>query len=196
MIAVYLKTVSNNNESHVIVGNLRKDRIIGIFSRSDVYTSFLIDEFGEPLAQTSHGGDTLHMSQSKNFIRDILSSEFSKGAKEFVDDDGKYYIGAYNKFDLGKLSVFSYISKDKAFLAAKQLVEKTVLVGIMILLCSVIFSVLFSRRLTAALNRLYNATLKISRGEFDLKVDIKSRDEVGALSKAFDKMTEEIHGCC
>ncbi|MCB0417364.1 MAG: SpoIIE family protein phosphatase [Bdellovibrionales bacterium] len=192
MIAVYLKTHSNSNESHVVVGNLRKDKIIGIFSRSDVYTSFLIDEFGEPLAQTSHGGDTLHLSQSKNFIKDILGSEFSKGAKEFVDEQGMSYIGAYNKFDLGKLSVFSYISKDKAFLAAKQLVEKTVLVGIMILLCSVIFSVLFSRRLTAALNRLYNATLKISRGEFDLKVDIKSRDEVGALSKAFDKMTEEI----
>jgi class 3 adenylate cyclase len=47
----------------------------------------------------------------------------------------------------------------------------------------------FSKSLTANLKKLFEATEKIVDGKFDVKLDVKSSDEIGALAQAFNSMS-------
>lgn len=177
----------------IVAASLKPDRFVKIFSKSEMYAAYLLDSTGNALLRPSNE-DPLSEAvlPSLPFVKDILTGAFSTGAREFSGPDGRVFLGSFAKVPLGDLAILSCIDKDLAFLAAKRLMEKTILLAVLVVLVSIVLSVLFSRRLTAALNKLYQATQKIGRGEFDIQVAVRSRDEIGALSSAFNQMATEI----
>src|SRR5690606_2334028 len=105
---------------------------------------------------------------------------------------GEKFILAYRKIENLGLTVFSEIPSSKAYAASERLIEKSILFAVLILLISFVISIPFTRRLTAALRQLYLGTTKVSEGEFDVSVPVRSNDEIGSLSTSFNKMTDEI----
>lgn len=176
----------------VVAASLRPDRFVKIFSKSEMYSAYLLDSGGNALLRPSSGDPFQDTSlPDLPFVREIMGGAFSSGAREFSTND-HVFLGSFAKLALGDLVIFSCIDKEIAFLAAKRLMEKTILLAVLVVLVSIILSILFSRRLTAALHKLHQATQKISRGEFDIQVEVGSRDEIGALSSAFNQMATEI----
>jgi signal transduction histidine kinase len=57
-----------------------------------------------------------------------------------------------------------------------------------------VFLSYLSRRITAPLREMNRVALHIARGEFDQRVKIKTRDEVGALGETFNYMAAELAG--
>jgi sigma-B regulation protein RsbU (phosphoserine phosphatase) len=57
---------------------------------------------------------------------------------------------------------------------------------------ALIFAILFSKTLTAPINRLYRATREVAEGNFALNLEIKGRDEIGALTSSFNLMSRQI----
>jgi len=57
-----------------------------------------------------------------------------------------------------------------------------------------VFLFYLSRRITAPLREMNRVALQIARGEFDQRVTIKTRDEVGALGETFNYMAAELAG--
>ena len=55
-----------------------------------------------------------------------------------------------------------------------------------------IISLLTSKRISAALRRLQEGISIVSEGDLDFKVSFVRRDELGALGRAFDKMSERL----
>ena len=53
---------------------------------------------------------------------------------------------------------------------------------------SVVMALVMGRRLTSPLKQLTNIAGKVSMGELDHKIDIKSKDEIGDLGEAFQRM--------
>lgn len=49
-----------------------------------------------------------------------------------------------------------------------------------------------SRSITTPVHKLISATKLIARGDFNKRIDIKSRDEIGELSHTFNKMSEDL----
>ncbi len=49
-----------------------------------------------------------------------------------------------------------------------------------------------SRRITEPLNKLVEATVKISKGELSQEIDIGSRDEIGNLAQSFNEMSRQL----
>jgi PAS domain S-box-containing protein len=49
-----------------------------------------------------------------------------------------------------------------------------------------------SRKITAPIHKLHEGTEIIGKGNLDYKVGTGSKDEIGQLSRAFDKMTEDL----
>jgi len=60
------------------------------------------------------------------------------------------------------------------------------------LLIALVLGGILVRQLTRPLNRLTEATRKISRGELDQTVDIESGDELGNLGKSFNIMSKNL----
>jgi len=77
----------------------------------------------------------------------------------------------------------------------KQLVElwlKVILLILAILLVGLVGSLAYVRRITRPLAELVNATEKLDEGAWDVKVDAKGNDEVGALAASFNLMVGRI----
>lgn len=164
-----------------------------MFQRSKVYTTFLINRYGQLLAHSDRKLLFLDDPFSGNeTVKDILSGESLVGAREYEKEGGERYILAYRKIQELGLTVFSEIPSSKAYAASARLIEKSILFAMLILLVSFVFSIPFTRRLTAALRQLYLGTTKVSQGNFDINIPVKSNDEIGSLSSAFNKMTNEI----
>jgi signal transduction histidine kinase len=56
----------------------------------------------------------------------------------------------------------------------------------------VLFTLIFTRLFLSPIEKLVSATERIAGGELAARVDIRSRDEIGDLAKAFNQMTLEI----
>lgn len=42
------------------------------------------------------------------------------------------------------------------------------------------------------MNRIKNATLELVKGNYDIKTDVKSDDEIGEVAKAVDVLSEKL----
>src|SRR5262249_46606620 len=56
----------------------------------------------------------------------------------------------------------------------------------------VIVSGIVTTRMTRPINKLVAAATRIGEGDFDVQVQTSSRDEIGKLASAFNKMTQEL----
>ena len=79
---------------------------------------------------------------------------------------------------------------EKIFLSS---VNRSITVAaVLSILAAVILTAIYSRRTLKPIQELTSAAEKISRGELDQEVRVKSRDEVGKLASAFNSMAEDL----
>ncbi|GAB4542851.1 MAG: hypothetical protein Tsb0020_55020 [Haliangiales bacterium] len=60
------------------------------------------------------------------------------------------------------------------------------------LLITVLLGVFVARRMTSDLDRLVEGAHAAARGDLDHRVDVRTRDEIGALAASFNQMLEEL----
>ena len=120
--------------------------------------------------------------------------EIEAGAAGIFDIsiDGVEYFGGRARTVSGDLHVLTRISVSAAYLTARQLLNNLILIGVAIVLAAAIGGVLISRRFTGPLERLSAAVLKVGKGNFDVNVDVDSRDEIGQLGFSFNNMADEL----
>lgn len=63
---------------------------------------------------------------------------------------------------------------------------------VIILIISSIFISIFSILLTMPINKLNQITKKIASGQFNERIEVKSKDEIGELANNFNMMSEQI----
>ena len=158
--------------------------------RGDAFQAMLIDSLGKPLTETAADATDTRWATAtlRNF--DNLDGGAS-GVINIWDNEIEYFAGAA-KIDVGGLSVVTRISVSAAYLTARQLLSDLVIVGLIIVFIAAISGVVVSRKFTAPLEALSAAVRKVAKGDFDVNVDIQSRDEIGQLSTSFNDMADEL----
>ncbi|PRX71214.1 histidine kinase/DNA gyrase B/HSP90-like ATPase [Cohnella sp. SGD-V74] len=68
----------------------------------------------------------------------------------------------------------------------------SILVGVAFLIVALSISVFLSFRLTKPIKRLESLMKKVEKGDFDLRVEVESTDEIGKLSRSFNLMIGKI----
>lgn len=74
----------------------------------------------------------------------------------------------------------------------RDLMTRTATIFIIALMAVVSVSLLFSHGLTWNLTQLGTAVQRVAQGDFNFKLDIRSKDETALLADSFRKMSEEI----
>ena len=68
----------------------------------------------------------------------------------------------------------------------------TVVISVVAVLSAIGSGVFISRSIYVPLAKLRDAASEIGKGDLNVRIDINSNDEIGQLSRAFDKMTEDL----
>jgi signal transduction histidine kinase len=158
--------------------------------RADAFQAVLIDSLGKPIsASTDRDADTLWATATLDNFESLEGG--ASGVTNIWDGDTEYFAGAAN-IDVGGMHVVTRISMSAAYLTARQLLTDLVLVGLIIVFIAAISGVVVSRKFTAPLEALSAAVRKVGKGNFEVNVDIESRDEVGQLSTSFNEMAGEL----
>jgi HAMP domain-containing protein len=189
--------------------NKKGDNPIGILISRIRTTS--IDNI---LADRSGLGETgeVYVVNDKSFM--LSESRFIENAifQQKVDTvpiqecfiDGKEFTGFYDDYRDVNVYGSSYCAKDLGFILLAEIDKKETIqpilvlqnrifqTGLLITTGMVVIAFIISKSLSRPLIQLKNAANKVANGNFDVRTNITTRDEIGELSSAFDLMTQKL----
>lgn len=136
-------------------------------------------------------GNVRHQELPNFLFNNVFNKDFAEGTKE-TQLSRSTYLTSYAKVGKANLYVISLVDKSVALSAVKTMMKRAILTSGLILCLLIIIGVFASSGLTAALRQLAEATAKVMDGDFTVKVENQSGDEIGVLAQSFNKMTAEV----
>ncbi len=162
------------------------------FQTQSAQNFFLIQKDGKILlGPEAYLGQNLKDSLPVRFL-DLNRQAGGSGVETITDKKDVSRLVSYASVGWGDLYVVSTVTEANALGAVEILKRKSLLFLIVLISATTILSLFASSSITHALTKLYEATGEISKGHFDVKVDVQSNDEVGALAENFNKMAAEV----
>lgn len=107
--------------------------------------------------------------------------------------EGKGYLTAYETSYLTGLNIIGVIAENDLKRDAIQLVRFTSYISLLSLLLAAVLAVLVASGITKPILRLQKKMKKVQMGNFEERVSVVSRDEVGDLCAGFNLMMDEIN---
>jgi HAMP domain-containing protein len=113
-----------------------------------------------------------------------------------VAQEGKKYQVYYHPIDVtGQstgLSVASVISDSELHEEANSMRNTIIIIALIAILVAVVLSYWVARMITKPMKDLQDAADKISKGDMEVAINIKSKDEVGDLAESFNRMVQAV----
>lgn len=91
-----------------------------------------------------------------------------------------------------QFSVIFDVSYDKLKARVSQTTERIVYLLIFGILIGLAFAYFFASRITKPIKKLTESALIIGKGDFEHRVTVKGKDEVGVLGETFNKMAQDL----
>ncbi len=180
----------------------REGTVIGAV-RANISTASLQQMLGNFGISASDPETEIHLTEENGKI--IFSSLYLSETEDYILNDEtlkkiseEKYISesdiekGYNEFKGNSWKLTIQYSKDKAFGALKNMRNKIIIFGLLLSLISTFAVYFFSKRALKPLDDLTNAARERGRGNFSVRLEQKSNDEVGKLTFTFSMMAEEL----
>ena len=146
----------------------------------------------------------LMLSESRFFENAVFQQRVDTVGVQKCFNEGQEHVGFYPDYRGIPIYGSSYCADDLGIVLLAEIdkaeVEKPIDIlqdrifqtGIAITIGMGIVAFVISKSLSRPLIKLKNAANKIASGNFDVRTNIKTRDEIGELAHAFDSMTEKL----
>ena len=108
------------------------------------------------------------------------------------DSDGREVLSAFHRVDPPGWWVFVEEPITEAFAPIQAAIWRTALLLVVFLVLAITTSVLLARNLVRPIESIQVAAAKIGSGSLDERIDISSRDELGALAQEFNRMAARL----
>ena len=174
-------------EHHIVLALYQADDMIGAFDNSGSYSSIVLTRSG-----VLSVGAAEAVGSDLDLLKNVLKSKAGEGTAEVLFRDGMKYLISYSSVGLGELMVVSKVDKARALKAVEVLLYKSLLFFVALIALTLMMSVILSGQLTSTLRELFQATTKIAHGDFSVRVEPRSQDEVGGLAESFNFMAGEV----
>lgn len=120
--------------------------------------------------------------QEKQFPRESLELEVGKEA----------YLCNVSETGFSDLFAVSQVKKSQAFLALKLLMRNTIYIALIIFSIALVFSIVFASGLTRNIKKLKSAAETIGQGNWNIKLDVDTNDEVQSVADSFQWMADRL----
>lgn len=175
----------------VLVSHLRELR--DLFTRPSTTETFLTNADGSVIfGPEKKIGKFLTEDFEVKYLQDAKEKKSFSGTVNITDKKGEELLVSYASATFGDLNVTSTVVKAKALNALNKLLHKSFwFFGVLVTITAII-SLIASGTLTSALTLLYEATKRVAEGNFNVRVNVKSADEIGGLADSFNLMAAEV----
>lgn len=176
----------------VLVAFVDAGSIASSFKSIGEQKMYLADASGQLLLSGSAEPVLLSSIFSPEVSEKLTVRPMLAGAEELSGVDKSDLLISYSPVGLSDLAVISSVGKQSALKAVETLIRQSVLFFIALFATTLIVSVIASGQLTRSLSLLFKATQKMSEGDFEVRVQVKSSDEIGYLANSFNFMAGEV----
>ncbi|MCP4301270.1 MAG: HAMP domain-containing protein [Gammaproteobacteria bacterium] len=181
---------TGTRESYTLAASIHPARLAAVTTRSRGFRAAVLDRDGQPIFQKGPLTENVETHWTSLLKRNPGAAIGT--ALEFVEN-GVPMIGAYAPMAAGALWATIQIPSSVVYLTARELLSNLTIVALLLFAVAAIASLVFARRLSQPLEHLTEAAEKVGKGEFEVSVSSTSSDEIGALSRSFNQMTDELH---
>lgn len=156
------------------------------------------DAAGKPLTDTDGNivTEEQNITVSEDFQKIISDVMTGNSGSCKMKNEGESYVVSYASIPLkGESDSWSLITLHKeatALAPVYRVITIAVVVDLLILLIAVLVIALLARKLTRPIVTITELIGNASEGDFTIQADESSRNEIGVLSKSFNKMTGKI----
>lgn len=88
--------------------------------------------------------------------------------------------------------ILAEIDQKEAMVPITRMRNSILFLSTLISITFFIFVFVISKRITRPINRLKDAALKVGKGQYDINIPVRSNDEIGSLTQAFNSMSVQI----
>ncbi len=191
-LALLRVAVATRDGNGVAVADLRPERLLKVVQSVGVYRVFVVDARGGVLAHPDAQKVLGHADLSAlPVVKDALDAKVARGSRDYDAEDGDV-VASYARLDKGSAAVVVETPRAEIFRATRELQERSILFAIALISIALLAAIYFSRRVTAPLRTLELTMARVSKGEFNVAVEVTSQNEIGAVATAFNQMTKEL----
>ena len=108
------------------------------------------------------------------------------------DPDGQAVLSAFHSIDAPGWWVFVEEPISEAFAPIQSAIWRTAVLLVVFLLVAIVTSILLARNLVRPIESIQLAASRIGAGALDQRIEISSRDELGALAEEFNTMAARL----
>jgi signal transduction histidine kinase len=176
----------------VVSAILRMDSILTLGARFEVFEVVLADADGVLLAHPDVRKVAARYPANLHPAAQTVHQGNRAGMAMEYSDQGTPMIGAFAGVGLGGVTAAAQVPESAARLASRTLLGRMAAIALGLLVLAGIVGRILARRIVRPVERLSEASREIGQGRFDIKVDISTHDEIGALAGSFNNMTDEL----
>ena len=163
---------------------------------NDICNKIKLGNRGYVFIVDAQGNIVYHPDQqliANNQKVELISQVMRTPGSSFVTSEGKnsrMYTIKTSQATGWKIVGVTYV--DELVSNKDELQTYTLFGGIGLLIIAVLLSIILSLRISRPIKQLESSMKQVEKGNFDIQVDIQSSNEIGHLSKRFNRMTTEI----
>ena len=156
--------------------------------------AYAVDSRGVLLAQPDDApfGVVGSTTRSLPQVSHALSSRARQGSLIGRDPEGADVLSAYATVRPIGWTVFVEQPSSEAFAPLRASLWRTAIILGCLLVMTVVVSLLLARRLVRPIKRMQVAAESIGAGAYDERIELKRKDELGSLARAFNTMAERL----
>ncbi|MFT4144295.1 MAG: sensor histidine kinase [Mobilitalea sp.] len=144
-----------------------------------------------------HDDYVIYDTQEEN-ITSVASNDIMKidwnapGNKKTIEINGQKYMSSSLLSDYSGWRMISLIPQEEMFHDLKSLQNTTLLVITLLVAISLLLVFLVSSQIVYPLKKLASLMKLAENGDFNIKINVNSKDEIGTLAQSFNSMTSKI----
>ncbi|SNT43356.1 Signal transduction histidine kinase [Bacillus sp. OK838] len=89
--------------------------------------------------------------------------------------------------------IYTYIPVDSITVLLKEFAAKWMAAVLLFLIVAIFFTTKWLKKLISPIKDIESAAHRVSEGNYDIQVQVRSHDEIGKLAQAFNDMANSIH---
>jgi adenylate cyclase len=156
-------------------------------------TTFMINGEGDVLVHADSELTLAGVNVGGNvFIRSLRESPEDSLQTLYAGEDGRQRFGAFTRLSMANAAVVTTVDYDVVFEGVAATTRRNIYLTGTVLLTAILFIWFFSKSISTPLKYLAAAAGQIQEGNFEVSLDPKSNDEVGALTESFARMSSAL----